>query len=309
MATPRKRLDVGIYYDLPAEAYHADPCVQPSLSRSVAFTLAQRSALSGWLEHPRLNPNFKPRVSTPEMEFGTLAHEIILCDEQRIVEVKEKSWKGKAAQLVRAAAKAEGKIAALSHQLEKARLLRQYALVQIKAAGFLDEFTRAKSEVTVIAKRDDVYLRARFDKLLIDPPEEKSQRMHSEVAVWFEVKITHDANPAIVGRVVGDKGYDLQRVFYVDVLSCFEKRFAGKVRVVFLFIEPNAPFLLSPGELTNVSLAIGTSRYDRALARWKRGRSKGEWPGYCEGQGAFMIDAPVYLQRQELEDRAELYSQ
>src|SRR5579871_2445661 len=299
MAAPRKRLDAGIYYDLPAAAYHADPCMQPSLSRSVAFTMAQKSALHGWLEHPRLNPNFKPRGATPEMEFGTLAHEIILRGEQMIVEVKEKSWRSKAAQLMRSAATAEGKIAALSAQLDKARLLRQYALIQIKTAGFLDEFAKAKSEVTVIAKKDDHYVRARFDSLLIDPPEEKSQRMHSEVAVWFEVKITHDANPAVVGRVVGDKGYDLQAVFYPDVLKHFDKRFAGKVRVVFFFIEPNPPFLLTPGELTNTSLAIGQSRYARAWDRWHRGRTKNEWPGYCQGEGCFAIDAPIYLHRQE----------
>lgn len=306
MTPRRKRLDVGMHFDVPAESYHADPCVQPSLSRSVAFTLAQKSAMHGWLEHPRLNPEFKPRVPTPEMEFGTLAHEIMLCGEKNIVEVKEKNWKTKAAQLVRVAAKASGKIAALSHQLARARQLREYALVQIKTSGFLDEFARAKSEVTVISKNDDIYQRARFDALTIDEPGVKSMRKHSEVAVWFEIKITHDANPAVVNKVIGDKGYDLQQVFYADTLANLDKRFAGKLLVVFFLIEPHYPFLMTPCELSNKSLAIGARRYDRALMRWRRGRSKGEWPGYCEGEGTFTIEPPVYLERQELEDRVEL---
>jgi hypothetical protein len=312
MAATRKRLDAGMYFDMPAKDYHADPCVRPSLSRSVAFAMAQKSALHGWLEHPRLNPDFKPRPATPEMEFGSLAHEIMLCGEQRIVEVKEKSWRSKASQLKKAEAEAAGNIAALSHNLERARQLRERALQQIADAGFMDDYAKAKSEVTVIAKREceqsgkELYTRARFDALTIDEPGVKSMRMHSEVAVWFEVKITYDANPANVGRVVGEKGYDLQQVFYLDTLARFDKRFAGKTDVVFFFIEPQYPYLLTPGRLTNVSLAIGSSRMERAWSRWCRGCGTNKWPGYCDGEGAFSIDAPIYLQRQELEDRADL---
>jgi hypothetical protein len=45
------------YHRINAEKYHADPCVVPSLSSSIAKILLRESARKAWFSHPRLNPD------------------------------------------------------------------------------------------------------------------------------------------------------------------------------------------------------------------------------------------------------------
>ena len=46
-------LDAGIH-DIPPREYHADPCPAPSLSRSIAKLLVERSPAHAYAAHPRL---------------------------------------------------------------------------------------------------------------------------------------------------------------------------------------------------------------------------------------------------------------
>lgn len=299
---PKKLYGVGIHYDIPAEEYHADCCVEPSLSHSLGWTLANRAPIHGFLEHPRLNPEHKPRDTNDAMDFGSLAHELLLGQEGRVVIGQWDDFKKKEAQLWRDQYKAIGKIPVLQKTYDRAVELCDCAKLHINACGYGDDFSRAKSEVTVIGKTEDgIYLRSRFDKLLIDPDGAKD-RQHSETVLAFDVKITKDASPEFCKRQVGKMGYDLQKVHYTKALSLAEPSFAGKSRWTFLFIENSFPFCVTPIELSNGYEAIGNVRFERALSRWKQGVQKNSWPTFCEGQGAFMVNPPRYLEMQELED-------
>jgi hypothetical protein len=299
-AAGRPTLDVGIHVGISDEIYHADPCPEPSLSRSIAWILARRSPIHGFLAHPRLNTEFKPADTNPGMDFGSLGHALLLGNEDKVDVGGWTNYKTDAARNFRDLSKSRGRIPTLKPIFERAQLLRQCALLNIRDAGFLDDFANAKTEVVVIGKHEGHYIRAKFDALLIDS-EGKSQRPHSEIAHAFDIKITKDASLQFCARHIGQMGYDLQPVHYLKTLNAADPKFAGKVIWTFFFIEDRFPFCVTPVELLNEYLEIGNVRWARAWAAWTRGITKGEWPGYADGAGAFSVGPPRYLSIQELE--------
>ena len=78
-------LGVGLYDDVPAAVYHADPCEELSLSSSLACTLHYHLPAHAWLQHPRLNPNHGGPRKTPAMTQGTLVHALLSNDADSIV--------------------------------------------------------------------------------------------------------------------------------------------------------------------------------------------------------------------------------
>jgi hypothetical protein len=74
----------GIYTDMTAADYHADPCPNPSLTQSVAKVLLQRSPLHAWHAHPRLNPDYQHDDAT-KFDIGNIAHKMLLGRGKEIV--------------------------------------------------------------------------------------------------------------------------------------------------------------------------------------------------------------------------------
>lgn len=302
MTPPLPNVDVGIHYGMPASDYHADPVVQPSLSRSLAWTLAQRAPIHGWLEHPRLNPDVIAKKVTPVMEFGGLGHELLLNQESTVEIGAYKDFKTDAARQWRDECHAAGKIPALKKTFERACELRDCALAHIERTGFAEEFYKAKDEVTVVSKFEKkTYIRARFDKLLIDPDGAKN-RQRSEIAVSFDLKITQDANPIKCAKLIGDKGYDLQKKFYHEALNGIDKKYRGRQRMIFFFIESTFPHCVTPIEISRIFDVISGRRFDRAMKVWRECMKTGSWPTFAAGEGTFTVEPPRYIEMQELED-------
>ena len=70
---------------MPAEKYHADPCMVPSLSNSVAQILLSESPRKAWFSHPKLNTAFAEKEDG-KFDIGTAAHAVLLeSDASRIV--------------------------------------------------------------------------------------------------------------------------------------------------------------------------------------------------------------------------------
>src|SRR6478736_1784528 len=108
----------GFYHDLTEAQYHADPAPIPSLSSSCAKTLVQKSPMHAYAEHPRLGAAH--REDTDEMDFGSLAHRLLLGKGAEIAELSSDSWRGKEAAAFWDKAKAEKKIPVLSKNLVRA---------------------------------------------------------------------------------------------------------------------------------------------------------------------------------------------
>lgn len=297
-------LEPGIHHGITDKVYHSDPCVAPSLSRSIAWEIVSKSAAHAWIKHPRLNPNFKPEDANEAMDFGSVGHELLL-GKSSSVEVKDfKDFRTDAAKDWKKECLAAGKIPVLPKTRDRADLMYAAALQHLKASGFLAEFLKADSEVTVIAGEKEHTKRARFDKLLIDPAGAKN-RARGEHAIAFDLKITSDASPKACTKQVGNMGYYLQSKFYKETLQAIRPDLAGRIKWVFLFIESEAPFAVTPIELDGAFEALASSQYNRAISAWARGITENHWPTYCDGEGSFTVSPPPYLLTQEMENDSE----
>jgi hypothetical protein len=79
--------------------YHADPCVSPSLSQSIAHTLVTLSPRHAWLEHPRLGG--QKRKATKAMDEGSILHRLLLGEGVDVGVIHEDDYKTKAARELR----------------------------------------------------------------------------------------------------------------------------------------------------------------------------------------------------------------
>src|SRR4051812_46850041 len=93
-------LDVGIHPDVPEADYHADPCVTPSLTRSLATVLCQRSPAHAWAANPRLNPDCK-RTDQANFDLGTAAHEVFLGGQSTVELIYADDYRTKDAKILR----------------------------------------------------------------------------------------------------------------------------------------------------------------------------------------------------------------
>ena len=112
------RLPIGIHDDVPAAAYHADPCeLGPSLSSSVGqdFALLNDTPLHAWTKSPRLNPAFEHETDS-KFDLGTVVHELILGRGGGFHIVEADGWTTKAAREQRDEARANGLAPILARQ-------------------------------------------------------------------------------------------------------------------------------------------------------------------------------------------------
>ncbi len=106
-------LPVGIHYDVAAARYHADPCVKPSLSSSIAKILLEKTPRHAWYAHPRLNPDFAANTDT-KFDLGSVVHELMLGKGVGYAVIKAADYRAKTAQAARQAAREEGKVPLLA---------------------------------------------------------------------------------------------------------------------------------------------------------------------------------------------------
>ena len=149
-------------YDIPAAEYHADPCVEPSLSASVANVLLQKSPAHARLAQPRLYPGYEPEESD-RFDLGTAAHALLLeRDDSNIVWVAHNDWRTAAARTARIDARAQGKLPILSRYqgvLDQMVMLARQAVNDSPLAGI---FERGKPERTLCWQDEGIWCRAEW---------------------------------------------------------------------------------------------------------------------------------------------------
>src|SRR5579872_393955 len=118
-------------------AYHADPCVRPSLSSSIAHTLVTQSPRHAWLEHPRLGGSKEGVLKrTKTMDEGAILHKLLLGAGAQFEMVVADDWRTNAAKEARAAIEAGGKIAILGKNFEKLKTAADRIFQNAKDQGF-----------------------------------------------------------------------------------------------------------------------------------------------------------------------------
>lgn len=255
---------IGLHNNVDAAWYHSDPCVEPSLSSSIAKVLISDTPRHAWFAHPRLNPAFK-HGEDDKFSLGSVAHELILGKGGGFSVLPFDDWRTKAAREAKDEARAKGQVPILEHQFDRASEVRDAAWHRL--ADFAD-WHQGQSEVVAVWDDDGVICRAMIDRL-------------TESAVVYDVKTTDNGlSDGAISRTVANLGYDLSAAFYVRGLTRLKPELSGRIKFRWVFAEVNEPFEVRIIEADNVTLHMGERKAAWAINKWRECMARGEWPGY-----------------------------
>ena len=275
-------------YDMPEASYHADPCIEPSLSNSITRVILDQSPMHARYAHPRLNLQRAPFETTSSMEFGTALHKILLGKGAAIVEIKADDYRTKIAKEDRDNARENGAVPLLSEAYERVHTCANVALEQMKQrADCAEFFMPGRSEAVMVWRKDGIWCRGMVDRLPDDPK-----------APIFDVKGTAmSANPTEWDRRMV-KAYRTQDRFYAQGAKILRGVEPQPMR--FIVVEMRAPFAVSVLTPAPSLRSLADDDVSRAQMIWGKCLKNNEWPGYSH---TAHIEAPNWLLR-EAEEQA-----
>lgn len=240
----------------------------PALSQSCAKTLLEQSPKHAWMNHPRLNPDWRPDESRRGQAVGSAAHKLMIGRGADIQVIEAEDYRTKAAQAIRDQAQSEGKIAILLPDWAKAQLMVDAAAVQLDAMG-LKPSTGYSGEVAITWTAEGCELQTLIDML------------HESNRIVIDYKTTAaSANPVDIPRYAVSLGWDIQAAFHKSALDAVDPEGAGRRRHLFILQENYPPFALTPVEMPESWLCMGTKKLWRACEIWRECIASGEWPAY-----------------------------
>lgn len=282
-------IEPGFHYDIPDADYHRDPCEEPSLSSGVARLLIERSPLHAWTAHPRLNPRFVPEEAKA-MDFGSAAHALILGRGSEIAVIDADSFRTKAAQEARDAARSEGRTPILAADYARAKeMARAFHDQLVLNQGLASEWVRGRSEVTLVWRDGKTWCRGRIDRFVDD----------NHITV-FDLKTTSaSAHPGAVSRRLFDMGQDFQQAFYRRGVNALRAIRSYEAIILTQEIEP--PYALSATRLDAATWAKADEQVTTAIAMWQGCVSMNVWPGYPPLIAT--AELPDYVERRWVDNR------
>jgi hypothetical protein len=282
------RIDKPGIYSLTAAQYHADPCIEPSFSRSIGKLLIDASPMHAHAAHPRLGagPGDDELAAVlpdakEDRDTGTAAHSMFLRGEQVAVVVEFDSYATKAAKAARDEILAAGKVPLKRTKYDDTMRMVD-ALERWRART--GAFTKGKPEQTLIWQEGPVWCRCMVDWLPDDP-----------AAGLWDLKTTGRATARSWSRQCFDGGSDLQAAFYPRGAAQLR---GGEVPGDFGFcvVENKPPFGVKVFGMSPSAIEMAEGKIAYALDTWALCRELDVWPNYPDE--VEWIDAPVYALRE-----------
>jgi hypothetical protein len=285
------------FYTMPAVEYHADPVIEPSLSRSIAEKLLDACPAKAFVAHPRLSPwPAKRETANPTRDWGSVVHKLGLGAGPEIAVIHAESWSKKVDQEARRAAYDAGEVPILAGDYEEAKIaakiLREH-LCEIVGAKF-------DAEMVLVWREGRAWCRTMLDALSADR------------LITVDVKTTGiSCNPnADLMRHMDSQGYDFQAAFHSRALDALHPEGRGRRKFKQLWQENEPPYLTSCTDVPEAVLHMMRRQVVASINIWTRCMDTGEWPGYPRAPVRF--EKPAYseaaLLAREMAD-PELYEE
>lgn len=264
--TEPHRCGPGLYDDMSAAEYHADPCVEPSLSASLAKILYWKTPRHAWLRHPRLNPKFEP-ARDDKFNLGTAVHESLLRPDNPFVRITGfADYRKDAAKEKRDTALDAG----LIPLLDKEAIVVNDMTGEIKVQLAEHEIELVHNEnVLVWRENGNITCRAMLDS-------------HDGAGHIYDLKTTsiNLANDKAVARLIASMDYDLSASFYVRGMEQTFPDLSGRIKFSWLFVDADEPYGLRRIDADNVTLEYGRRKMARAMNQWAHCVFHDNWPRY-----------------------------
>lgn len=277
-------------YDIPSDAYHADPAPGPSLSAGMINDLMIAPALC-FANSRRLNPAYEEPEAQDKFTLGTVRHIMFLEPHtfaDKVVVCPFDDWRKGDAKAMRDDARAEGKTPILAKHMEKVLAARKVFLANPFTA---EAFTRGQFEQSMFWKHPiyGFWCRCRPDF------------MADSGAHLNDYKATANASPEKFGKHAYDMGYHRRAAWYLEGAT----QLLGKTPDHYWFVnqEVKAPYLTSVIELDMQALQAGQDENDKAAEIFARCLQTDDWYGYRHRDEpgrdlAFRVGLPPYAYMQ-----------
>ena|SRR5215469_3709523 len=261
-------------FELAIEDYHRDPCPEPSLNNSLISYLLDCPAKAK-IRHPKLSVTWEARDESRKMDLGSVAHKLLLGRGADVKIIDADSYRTKAAQEARDAARVAGLIPVLTPDLSTAEAMHTAAIRQLTDWGMAETFEgEGKSELALLWKDPaGCWGRSLIDRLLDHLP------------VWevWDYKTTERSvrpeGPGM-GAFIVDQGYDTQLAMQERGLCTLFPSLAGRLKFRLLWQETEEPYLISIVEPDEATMAIARRKVDYALQLWADCLREENFPGY-----------------------------
>ncbi|ASY64450.1 Phage exonuclease [Sinorhizobium sojae CCBAU 05684] len=286
----------GLYH-MSEVAYHADPCPDPSLSRSIALKLIEESPLHAFAAHPRLTKQkAKEEKNDRAREIGSAAHAMLLNQPTEIAVLPYDDYKKKAAQQERAEAQERGAIPVpqtdyetVVAMVEKARrVLGENEHEAVRSLASVEPIHQPFNEVTACVKDPcGGWTRIRMDRIHVTKPR----------LTIIDYKTTEmSVSPEKVKTALYNNNYHFQDMFYRRVMrQIFPEIDRHEMALDFLFImqEQQPPFEITVARVDKAAQTIGSKMVSAAFLLWRKCMAENDWPGYPTG--IVTPEFPAYL--------------
>lgn len=270
----------GIYTDMSSVDYFADPCVEPSLTQSIAKVLIEKSPLHAKMQHPRLRPPIDADEQEPEkyvtaQAIGNAAHLAMIRRGKDIAVAPFDSWRSDKAKIFRATAEREGKTAVLDRHMLRAHAMVLAGRLHLINAGCEKAFAEGEGngEVCIAWEEDGLWFRSLIDW------------MPQYMDIFYDYKTTGmSVAPHGIGRMMVDAGWDVQAAMHERGLAILDPyldpQMPAKRRYRFAVQENEPPFALVVCELSDDVMEMGRRKLEYAVNIWRRCMLSGVWPAY-----------------------------
>jgi hypothetical protein len=265
----------GIFKDMSAEDYFADPCIEPSFSQSIGKILIDQSPLHARQAHPRLAEPIEGDDDEAEKydkakAIGNAAHAIMIRRGKKLAIIDAPNFKAKAAQTDKQAAILAGAEPILRKHYNIAQAMAQSAAEQLRRIpGCEKAFTDGDGEVVIANVEDGIWLRSMCDWITPDLRE-----------VWDLKTSGMSASPYATGKQMASAGWHVQAAMHERILDALDPAGAGRRHFFYVCQENEAPFALTVNEIGEAALTIGRKQIDYAIKMWAHCLTKDVWPAY-----------------------------
>lgn len=287
-----KITEPGVYADFDEPSYFADPCPEPSASRSIVKDLIEKTPRHAWQGHPALNAAYGDDDDGSDDKFalGSAVHAALLSRGSKVSiypDASRAAWNTNDAKAFKADAKANGLLPLLQVQADRVNDILGAVNEQLPEHGLERLFkpTLGKAEV-MLAWRDQF---GGWSRCLVD-------WIEKDLQCW-DAKVTDvEFNEEAIGRHCASMGYEWQHAFYERGIIHLFPEMLDRVKFNFLFIEAKAPHAIMPITLPADALMKGRMLVDQALFRWAELRKDPDpknWPRF-QRAGVRSIEYPPW---------------
>jgi hypothetical protein len=206
---------------------------------------------------------------TKEMDFGSIAHRLVLGKGKDYEVLNFKDWRTDASKAARDRVRKEGKVPVLPDMFERANCVAEAIRADLADREiYFNGASELAVEWSETTPHGEVVCRAMFDHAWLF------------TGTILDLKITGDAAPASVERTAENLGYAIQAAAYSRALAALRPHLAGRVRFLFAFCESDEPYAINVCEPDGVFLELGERRWMNAVTTWAKCNAENHWPGY-----------------------------